>query len=114
MSERPLRPRAFRLDETDLGAHAPERDRIIVQSQPDVFAAPVIDDGLPTDAEEIVEIAQKRGVVARSVMSWGGLFWGGVKSPASCGKSASARCISRSRRRGPATTGTTHAASCSI
>ncbi|MDB5595674.1 MAG: hypothetical protein JWM36_2635 [Hyphomicrobiales bacterium] len=75
MSDRPSRPRAFRLDETDLGAHAPDRDRIIVQSQPDVFAAPVVDDGLPTDAEEIVEISQKRGIVARSVMSWGGLFW---------------------------------------
>ncbi|MDB5508310.1 MAG: conserved rane protein of unknown function [Hyphomicrobiales bacterium] len=71
-SERTPRPRAFRLEDADLGALAPERDRIVVESQPDVFAQP---DDETRDQEEIVESAQKKGIVARSLMSWGGLFW---------------------------------------
>ncbi|MDO9441502.1 MAG: TIGR01620 family protein [Beijerinckiaceae bacterium] len=67
------RPRAFRLDDADLGPTAPERDRIIVESQPDVFAKDP--DGDPRDDEQIVEAAQKKGIVARSLFSWGGLFW---------------------------------------
>ena len=72
MSERPSRPRAFRLDQAAVDAPAPERDRIVVQTQPDAFATP--DEALP-DQEAAVETAQKRGMVARSLFTWGGLFW---------------------------------------
>lgn len=65
MSDAPRpRPRAFRLDEA-------ARHRIDVQDLPDVFALP-----LPEKNEEAaVETAQKRGLLARAFLSWGGLFW---------------------------------------
>lgn len=76
MTERPTermpRPRAFRLEDAELGPLASERDRIVVESQPDVFAQP---EDEPRDQEEIVETAQRKGIVARSLFSWGGLFW---------------------------------------
>lgn len=63
------RPRAFRLDESAL-----ERDRILVQATPDVFAVTPGDEEIASD-EAAVEAAQKRGVIARALLTWGGLFW---------------------------------------
>lgn len=69
MSKAPHRPRAFRLDEA-----APDRDRILVQETPDVFALAPVDDET-TSEEAATEAAQKRGVLARALFTWGGLFW---------------------------------------
>jgi len=63
------RPRAFRL-----GDAAPERDRIIVQETPDAFASTHVDETIP-DEEAAVEVAQRRGMVARALFTWSGLFW---------------------------------------
>lgn len=63
------RPRAFRLDEA-----APDRDRIIVQETPDAFLPAPIDEEA-TSEEAAIEAAQKRGMVARAFLTWGGLFW---------------------------------------
>ena len=63
------RPRAFRLDDA-----APERDRIILQETPDAFASTLADEAIPDD-EAAVEVAQRRGMVARALFTWGGLFW---------------------------------------
>lgn len=71
------RPRAFRLDEA-----APARDRILLQESPDAFAAPPLDEESASD-EAAVEAAQKRGMVARALLTWGGLFWSAAGALAS-------------------------------
>jgi len=63
------RPRAFRL-----GDAAHERDRIILQETPDAFASTHVDETIP-DEEAAVEVAQRRGMVARALFTWSGLFW---------------------------------------
>ncbi len=63
------RPRAFRLDDA-----APERDRIIVQDMPDAFAPAPLDEEA-TSEEAAIEVAQRRGMVGRALLTWGGLFW---------------------------------------
>jgi putative membrane protein len=70
MSKAPQqRPRAFRLDEA-----APDRDRILLQETPDAFTLAPVDDEIASD-EAAVEAAQRRGIVARAFLTWGGLFW---------------------------------------
>ena len=56
----PLRPRAFPLHD------AP----VEIEQQEDAFAAEALDAN-----EEAVEEAQARGLLTRSVLSWGGAFW---------------------------------------
>jgi putative membrane protein len=59
------RPRAFRLEEA------------VIEPQPDAFVS-TGEAGLPAvlDPEEgAIEAAQKRGVLRRTIVSWGGLFW---------------------------------------
>ncbi|MDB5641979.1 MAG: conserved rane protein of unknown function, partial [Hyphomicrobiales bacterium] len=63
------RPRAFKLDDA-----APERDRIVVQDMPDAFAPAPLDEETASE-EAAVEAAQRRGMVARALLTWGGLFW---------------------------------------
>ena len=78
--ERP-RPRAFRLDDERIivadGETPPESLRkggVIVETTPDAFA-PGDEPAEPRSEEEATEIAQKRGVLARALLSWGGLLW---------------------------------------
>jgi len=64
------KPRAVRLDKADTVAET------VIEPTEDFYdleAAKVIAPGDPQ--EQAVEVAQKRGVIARSVFSWGGLFW---------------------------------------
>lgn len=56
----PLRPRAFPLHDTT----------VEIEQAEDAFAAEALD-----THEEAVEEAQARGLLTRSLMSWGGLFW---------------------------------------
>ena len=78
-AERP-RPRAFRLDG--------EGKVALDESAPPRAAAPVIEEvadpyereaeaalAAQPASEQAVEVAQKQGVIRRSLMSWGGLFW---------------------------------------
>lgn len=71
MSDAPRRPRprAFKLDDS-----APARESLAIEETRDVFAAPAADDA-PRDDEEAIEIAQRRGMVSRALLTWGGLFW---------------------------------------
>ena len=60
------RPRAFRLD-------APGLDMpVAVEEQVDAFAL--------VEQEAIVEVAQKRGFLARLTLSWGGIFWAALSA----------------------------------
>lgn len=56
----PLRPRAFPLHDAPVD----------IEQQDDAFDAETLDVN-----EEAVEEAQARGLLTRSLMSWGGLFW---------------------------------------
>ena len=85
MSERPPRPRAFRLDDSRIAvddAPAPLAPDVIIQSQHDPIPA-----GAPpsmTDEAEIeVEQAQKSGLLSRWRFSLGGLLWTGLGGLAS-------------------------------
>ena len=60
------RPRAFRLDEV-----RPEDPRVAIEPQPDAFQT----EGVIEPEEAAIEAAQKRGIMARRGLSWGGLFW---------------------------------------
>lgn len=86
------RPRAFRLDDDRIIVADGETPRIeelrkggvIVEASPDAFA-PGDEPTEPRDAEEATEIAQSRGMRARALFTWGGMFWsalGGLVSMA--------------------------------
>ena len=71
------RPRAFRL-----GAMTPEpraaapKEAMVIETLADPYEAEAAAFLAGRDAgEEAVEAAQKQGVAARSLLSWGGLFW---------------------------------------
>ena len=76
------RPRAFRLDDERIvvadGETPPveklAKGGVIVETTPDAFA-PDDEPAEPRSEEEATEIAQKRGVLARALLSWGGLLW---------------------------------------
>ena len=65
-SDQRPRPRAFRLDEV-----RPEDPRVAIEPQPDAFER----EGVIEPEEAAIEAAQKRGIMARRGLSWGGLFW---------------------------------------
>ena len=65
-SDQRHRPRAFRLDEV-----RPEDLRVAIEPQPDAFEM----EGVIEPEEAAIEAAQKRGIMARRALSWGGLFW---------------------------------------
>ena len=76
--ELPRRPRAVRLKPEPLPGFAEPRDgprerhAPAVEITPDPFAF----DGLELEPEErAVEVAQRRGIFRRSLLSWAGLFW---------------------------------------
>jgi putative membrane protein len=87
------RPRAFRLDDAKLrieDVDHPEpdltRDGVTILSpQPDVFAPVAIDDAEPATGVAAIEVAQARGLLARSLLSWGGLFWSALGGLVSLG-----------------------------
>ncbi len=63
------RPRAFRLDDGKaLG------EQIEIEPTPDPYEREALAPDQPA-GEAAVEIAQRRGMVARTFLSWGGLFW---------------------------------------
>ena len=63
------RPRAFRLDDGKaLG------EQIEIEATPDPYEREALAPDQPA-GEAAVEIAQRRGMVARTFLSWGGLFW---------------------------------------
>jgi len=77
------RPRAFRLDDANVRLSDETADAFrkqggtIIEPQSDAFLA-VAESALPVslDPEEgAVEVAQKRGLLRRTLFSWGGLFW---------------------------------------
>jgi len=64
------KPRAFRLDE----AETIESSGVpFIEMTPDPYEAEALAAADPE--EQAVEVAQKRGVVAQTLISWGGLFW---------------------------------------
>lgn len=62
MSHDPRRPRAFRLDAGEA----------VIEERPDPYAR---ENEAGADATALVRGAQARGVAARFLTSWGGLFW---------------------------------------
>lgn len=70
------RPRAFRLGAmVETGPSAPPGPMVIeTAADPYEAEARALLAG-PEESEEAVEAAQKRGVAARSLFSWGGVFW---------------------------------------
>ncbi len=85
MSQRPPRPRAFRLDDARVAvddAPAPLAPEAIIRSQHEPIppaAAPARID----EAERQIEAAQKSGLIARSRISLAGLAWSGLAGLAS-------------------------------
>jgi putative membrane protein len=80
-NDRP-RPRAFRLDDANVRLSDDQADTFrkhggtVIEPQPDAFVAG--EAGLPAllDPEEgAIEAAQTRGLLRRTLFSWGGLFW---------------------------------------
>jgi putative membrane protein len=81
--DKSARPRAFRLDDTHVRVSDETADAFrkhggtIIEPQPDAFLS-AAESGLPItlDAEEgAIEVAQKRGLLRRTLVSWAGLFW---------------------------------------
>ena len=64
------RPRAFILDDGN-GARAPD---VEIEAQDDAYKREALASDLPPN-EVAVEQAQKRGIAARALLSWGGMFW---------------------------------------
>ncbi len=64
------RPRAFILDDGK-GARAPD---VEIEAQDDAYEHEALAADLPPD-EVAVEQAQKRGIAARALLSWAGVFW---------------------------------------
>src|SRR5271165_1235784 len=71
----PVKPRAFRLDDARVvyATPAPEEiapDSVVIEDQPDPYA----EETPSSTAEAAVEIAERRGILRRSLISWGGLL----------------------------------------
>ncbi|HEY8032314.1 MAG TPA: TIGR01620 family protein, partial [Methylocella sp.] len=73
--EQKPRPRAFRLGALGPapGAAAPQ-EAVVIETTADPYEAEAFLAGRDV-GEEAIEAAQKQGVAARSLLSWGGLFW---------------------------------------
>lgn len=73
--EQKPRPRAFRLGALGPapGAAAPQ-EAVVIETTADPYEAEAFLGGRDA-GEEAIEAAQKQGVAARSLLSWGGLFW---------------------------------------
>jgi putative membrane protein len=63
-------------EEPKHGPRVFELGSMVIETTADPYEAEAKDLAATHDAdEEAVEVAQKQGVVARSLLSWGGLFW---------------------------------------
>lgn len=77
MNETPkkkLRPRAFRLDASDVSLSGAPAQNFVVEPQPDAFAQEEAGGELPRE-EAAIETAQRRGVLRGGYWSWSSLFW---------------------------------------
>ncbi|MCC2097118.1 MAG: TIGR01620 family protein [Hyphomicrobiales bacterium] len=77
------RPKVFRLDPAG-SPHAQAGPQPVVEEAPDIYAQEAREtaDALrqPADDDEAVVEAQKAGVIRRTLLSWGGLFWSALSS----------------------------------
>ena len=73
------RPRAVRIEAQAGPGEAARADLAMVEFMPDPFVIKPEIDG----EERAVEKAQRRGIIRRSLVSWGGLFWSASASLAS-------------------------------
>jgi putative membrane protein len=78
--DRPVRPRAFRLDAGQAVAADPHTGapiRAMVEEQPDPYEREALEALAARSGpdEAAVQTAQKRGMAARALFSWGGLLW---------------------------------------
>jgi putative membrane protein len=72
MSDAVRKPRAFKLSDGKIVAEdAPD---VVLADEPDAYAREAEAAALPNE-EIVVEAAQKRGLMARALFSWAGLFW---------------------------------------
>lgn len=91
MTDVSRKPRAFRLDTgsvrlaEDVPANELRAGMVVLSAEPDVFAPAVISSAEPSTDEEAVEVAQKKGMLARGFFSWGGLFWSALGGLVSLG-----------------------------
>ncbi len=80
MSEhRTSRPRAFRLDDGKAVVVDATRGEAVIENQPDAYEREALAVANP-EGETIIEQAQRRGVAARTLMTWAGLFWSALTS----------------------------------
>ena len=73
MSDQKRRPQAFRLEDASVAAD--ETSRPVFEPTPDPYEREALQASSPDPGEEAVERAQRRGIIGRSLFSWGGLFW---------------------------------------
>ena len=75
------RPRAFRLDGGRVVEAAPQGPKPTIEEQPDHYEREAMEAGVaPASDEAAIENAQKRGIMSRTLLSWGGVFWTSVLS----------------------------------
>ena len=82
MTREPQRPRAFKLEGGRIIAEEAQRAPApSVEEQPDHYEREALElaERQP-DEEAAVQTAQRRGVAARALLSWGGLFWSALSS----------------------------------
>lgn len=70
------RPRAFRLGPTGEASADKPANPLVIETFADPYEseAKLVAEGVDID-EAAVEVAQRKGVAARALFSWGGLFW---------------------------------------
>jgi len=83
-------PRAFRLDEISLNFTGSPDDKprgaTVIETVIDPFEAEAAAAAAAADPDEVaVEVAQKKGMVARSLFSWSGVFWSALGGLVSLG-----------------------------
>ncbi|MFN3892437.1 MAG: YcjF family protein [Beijerinckiaceae bacterium] len=76
------RPRAFRLDGGRvIVEESPRAPAAVIEEQPDHYEREAVEAaGGPVSDEAAIETAQKRGIMGRALLSWGGLFWTSLAS----------------------------------
>lgn len=77
------RPRAFRLDggRAIVVEDAPRGPSPVIEEQPDHYEREALEAASgPVSDEAAIETAQKRGIMASALFSWGGLFWTAITS----------------------------------
>lgn len=75
----PRRPRAFRIDSGAVIGDTPAQPATHVEAEPDYYEREA-EQSVAASAEAVVENAQKQGMLRRSLLSWGGVFWSALTS----------------------------------